>query len=174
MFTNEDFEDIYKKYHKFSVKIAYKIVKDAELAKDISQDVFYHLYTLGDYLDIENEDKMRGLITVSTTNKAKDYVKSAYAKRVSSSDRIEELDVSVVPDAEAAILSMEKNEYKKMVLMRFRDYNPENFDILMKVKYFGIPSSVVAKEYGITVNNLNGRILRARLWLKAEYMKLYK
>lgn len=173
MITNEEFENIYNKYWKFSIKMAFKIVKDAELAKDISQDVFYHLYQLGDYIDISNEGKLRSLIAVASTNKAKDYVKSSYAKKVSTSDRIEEYEVSVEPGADAAILRMEKNEYKKMVLMRYRDYNREYYDILMKVHYLGIPASEVAKEYGITVNALHGRILRARLWLKAEFMKLY-
>ena len=41
---NEDFEDVYQKYHKFSVRNARKIVKDRMAAEDISQDVFFRLY----------------------------------------------------------------------------------------------------------------------------------
>lgn len=173
MFTNEGFEDLYKRYHKFSAKMAYKIVKDVDLAKDISQDVFCHLYKLGDYLDLENERKLRSLIMIASINKAKDYVKSAYARKVSSSDRIEDMEVSTAPDTESIIIDMEKNAYQKNVLMRLRDHDKENYDILMKVKYLEMPASDVAKEYGITVNNLNGRILRARDWLKAELTRLY-
>ena len=70
---NEDFNDIYRKYHRFSVKSAYRLVKDRMLAEDISQEVFYHLYEIMDTLDLGNEEKLRALIFIATVNKTKDY-----------------------------------------------------------------------------------------------------
>ena len=73
---NEDFNDIYRKYHRFSVKSAYRLVKDRMLAEDISQEVFYHLYEIMDTLDLGNEEKLRALIFIATVNKTKDYLRN--------------------------------------------------------------------------------------------------
>ena len=48
---NGNFNEIYQKYHRFSVNSARKIVKDEMLAEDISQEVFYHLYEIRDTLE---------------------------------------------------------------------------------------------------------------------------
>ena len=78
---NEDFNDIYRKYHRFSVKSAYRLVKDRMLAEDISQEVFYHLYEIMDTLDLGNEEKLRALIFIATVNKTKDYFKKLWKRQ---------------------------------------------------------------------------------------------
>ena len=77
---NEDFKDIYQKYQRFSAGIAFKIVKDKAAADDISQEVFYHLYKLGEKLDLADEERVRSLIATATVNKAKDYFRKAHVK----------------------------------------------------------------------------------------------
>ena len=79
---NEDFNDIYRKYHRFSVKSAYRLVKDRMLAEDISQEVFYHLYEIMDTLDLGNEEKLRALIFIATVNKTKDYFKKPWKIKI--------------------------------------------------------------------------------------------
>ena len=74
---------------------------------------------------------------------------------------------------EARMLRMEEKKYRKLVLARLRDKNPMNYDILMKVKYYGIPPDSVAAEYGITRNNVNNRIRRTRIWIAEELSRLY-
>lgn len=59
---NGNFNDIYQKYHRFSVNSARKIVKDEMLAEDISQEVFYHLYEIRGRLDLTNERMIKSLI----------------------------------------------------------------------------------------------------------------
>lgn len=174
MYTNEEFGDIYRKYRRFSVGIAYKIVKDMEIAEDISQEVFFQLYRLGEKLDLQNEEKIRALIAIASANKAKDHMKSVYAKRVSSlGEATEALESDPGADLDAVILQKESNEYRKMALMRYRNVNPMNYAILIKVKYLDIPVKNVAEEYGITENNVNNRILRARIWLETELHRIY-
>ena len=103
---------------KFSVKVAFRIVRDKAIAEDIAQEVFWNLYKMGEKLDMSNEKKVRSLFFTSTVNKAKDYLKSAYAKRVQCS--IDSDDGKEIEDAryspEAAILRMEEREYQKLVL----------------------------------------------------------
>ena len=50
--------------------------------------------------------------------------------------------------------------------------NPQNYDILMKTKFYRIPASEVAEEYGITTNNVNNRNLRSKAWIIEELEKL--
>ena len=70
---NENFDDIYLKYWKFSVKVAMKIVKNKAVAEDISQETFCKLFRLGDKLDMSNDGKLESLIFTATVNTAKDY-----------------------------------------------------------------------------------------------------
>ena len=58
----EDFEDFFRKYEKFSVKIAYRALRNKENAEDVCQDVFIHFYKIQDYLDLSNEKMLESLI----------------------------------------------------------------------------------------------------------------
>lgn len=173
---NEDFNDIYQKYHRFSVNTARKIVKDKMLAEDISQEVFYHLYEIGDSLDITCERKMKALVFTATVNKAKDCIRKPWKKRekhIIAEDMYEDLfDANLNP--EKIMIREEDLKYRQYVLNKLRHENPVNYDILVKLKYFGFPPDLVAKEYGITKNNMNNRVLRTRKWLKKELDKIRK
>lgn len=174
--NNADFNDIFVKYRRISTGTAYRIVKDRDIAEDISQDVFYTLYKMGTKLDISNEHRVRSLILVATSNKAKDYMKKAYVKReVTALDTIFKEDLKDDGcNVEAAMLTIEENKQQKMVFEKLRQENKMNYDIFKKVKIMGIPPEVVAEEYGITRNNVNNRIYRTRLWLEKEMSKFYE
>lgn len=175
MMKNENFADIYNEYHRFSTRLAFRIVKDRGIAEDISQEVFYGIYKMGSRLDVSDERKLHGFISTATVNKSKDYLRKTYRKR-----EIGAVDDSVMEsfqdkncDVEASILHMEKQEYYNLVLQRLRDQNRMNYDILMKVKCLGISPDIVAEEYGITRNNVNNRVLRTKTWLQNEMSKIY-
>ena len=67
---------------------------------------------------------------------------------------------------------MEEETYQRLVLRKLRMRNPQNYDILMKTKFYRIPASEVAEEYGITTNNVNNRNLRSKAWIIEELEKL--
>ena len=75
-------------------------------------------------------------------------------------------------DPAEIIVHNEDVENRNRALIRLREQNPVNYDILIKVAYFEIPPEVVAEEYGITNNNVNNRILRTRKWLRKELDQL--
>lgn len=176
MKNNEDFNDIYEEYLRFSARIAFRIVRDRSVAEDIAQDVFYNLYKLGDKLDISSERKLRSLITTATINKTKDYLKKAHIKweinTMDDDSGIEVEDESFNP--ELRMLRMEEKEYRKLALARLRDKNPMNYDILLKIKGLGISPDSVAEEYGITRNNVNNRVRRTKIWLNEELSRIYR
>ena len=75
-------------------------------------------------------------------------------------------------DPESRLLRMEEETYQRLVLRKLRMRNPQNYDILMKTKFYRIPASEVAEEYGITTNNVNNRNLRSKAWIIEELEKL--
>ena len=176
MKQNENFEDIYLKYWKFSVNVALKIVKNKTVAEDISQETFYKLCRIKDRLDLSNDAKVESLIFTATVNTAKDYCKKAYVKREQQLERGDgrERAGDDMYNPESRILRMEKKEYQKLALQRLRDRNPVNYDILIKTKVLGIAAEIVAEEYGISRNSVNNRILRTKAWLNEELEKLYR
>lgn len=173
--SNEDFQDIYIKYRKFSAGVAYKMIKDKAMAEDICQDVFYKLYTTNIEIDLSNERKLHALILKATINMTKDYLKKAYAKWESC--ELDDADWKEIEDRrnnpEARMLYLEEREYRNQVLECLRKENPMNYEILMKTKVLGIPPDFVAEEYGITRNNVNNRILRTKRWLDEELLRAY-
>ena len=102
---NEDFKSFYKKYYRFSVKIAHRIVKDLSAAEDIAQEMFYSLYRELERVETEDEKKLCALVRVATINKARDYLKSAYVSKVVAAEDNAELEVpaSVDNSTEAAV-----------------------------------------------------------------------
>ena len=174
MMKNEDFQIFYEKYFGFSNEVIYQVVKDRSLAEEISQELFYHFYESDLELDFSSEKKLRAFVTKASVNKALDYYKKACVKNETAV--LEQLphhafDMGNV--VESAVLQMEENEYRKLVLHKLRSKNRISYEILIKVKYLDIPPDLVAKEYGITRNNLNNRIFRARIWLETEMSRLY-
>lgn len=174
MMKNEDFQIFYEKYFGFSNEVIYQIVKDQSLAEEISQELFYHLYESDHKLDFTNENRLRAFVTKASVNKALDHFKKACVKKEMPGSDEDTCCVFEIENAvEAAILQMEENEYRRLVLQRLRAKNRINYEMLIKVKYLDIPPEEVAREYGTTRNNVNNRIFRARHWLEKEMSRLY-
>lgn len=173
--NNEEFKVFYETYHKFSASIIYEIVKDRSTTDEICNDVFYRFYKLGDKLNTDNEKKLRALIAISSRNCALDHLKKSYVRheQCTMDDETWKEIEDERRNPERQILHVEETAYQKMILARLREEQPENHDILMKIKYLGKSPDEVAEEYGITRNNVNNRILRTKNWLQKELRKLY-
>ena len=102
-------------------------------------------------------------------NKAMDYKKKSSFRHevICTADVTEVLNVYKTVDAEEELLRKEKNKFMYMVLERFREEQPVNYDILIQVE-------VVAEEYGLTKSGVNNRIYKAKRWLKEEFRKVYE
>lgn len=176
MNKNEDFPYIYEKYKKFSVKVVFRIVKNMSVAEDISQEVMIKLFQMGERLDTSNEKKLHSLVFTMSTNKAKDYFRKREVKREYNYVGLDERKESngFQPDPLELLLKMEKTEHQSLILERFREKKPDHYDILIKVTVCNIPPASVAEEYGVSVNVINNRVLRARRWLLKEMSKSYE
>lgn len=173
---NQTYEEFYLKYRKISKAYAYGILYDWNMADDVSQDVLYKMYNMRKGLNVDNEKMMYSLIRRSSVNKAMDYKKKSSSRHefVCTEDISEILEVRRSVDAEEVILRKEKKEFMYMVLERFREEQPLNYEILIQVKYLDIPVEIVAEEFGLTKSGVNNRIYKAKRWLKEEFRKVYE
>ena len=173
---NQTYEEFYLKYRKISKAYAYGILYDWNMADDVSQDVLYKMYNMRKGLNVDNEKMMYSLIRRSSVNKAMDYKKKPSSRHefVCTEDISEILEVRRSVDAEEVILRKEKKEFMYMVLERFREEQPLNYEILIQVKYLDIPVEIVAEEFGLTKSGVNNRIYKAKRWLKEEFRKVYE
>lgn len=176
MNKNEDFQYIYEKYKIFSAKVVFRIVQNTAVAEDISQEVMIKLFQMGEKLDITNEKKLRSLVFTMSTNKAKDYFRKREVKQEYNVVDVdgEKESRGFQPDPLDLLLKMEKTKYQNLILERFREKKPDHYDILIKVTVWNIPPASVAEEYGVSVNVINNRILRARRWLLKEMSQRYE
>lgn len=173
---NQTYEEFYLKYRKISRAYAYGVLHDWNASDDVSQDVLYKMYTRRKYLNIDNEKMMYSLIRRASVNKAMDYKKKSSFRHefACASEVTEVLEVYHAVDVEEEFLRKEKNEFMYMVLEKFREEQPVNYDILIQVKYLDIPVEIVANEYGLTKSGVNNRIYKAKRWLKEEFRKVYE
>ena len=173
---NQTYEEFYLKYRKISKAYAYGILHDWNMADDVSQDVLYKMYNMRKGLNVDNEKMMYSLIRRSSVNKAMDYKKKSSSRHefVCTEDISEILEVQRSVDAEEVILRKEKKEFMYMVLERFREEQPLNYEILIQVKYLDIPVEIVAEEFGLTKRGVNNRIYKAKRWLKEVFRKVYE
>lgn len=176
MMTNEEFGDFYRKYFECSKRIAFQVVKNAAIAEDISQDVFCRFYKIRERLETEDERRLHALVVKATTNKARDYLRKQYMKHeVLNLDEVDSQSwAECKVSGEAYILGIEEGRYLKQVFQKLRIKNRQNYDIFVMVKVMDIPPEEVAEKLHMTRNNVNNRVLRTKMWIKAEMARIYK
>jgi len=81
--TNENFQTIVSQYEKLVFTVCYQMVKDYHEAQNLAQETFISAYIHIDSCKTENYKPWLARIA---TNKAKDYLKSAYIRRVQLTD----------------------------------------------------------------------------------------
>ncbi len=77
--TNQQFGELVTQYEKLVYTICYQFTKNHHTAQDLSQETFISAYS---HLDSCQEDSIKPWLARIATNKAKDYLKSAYNRRI--------------------------------------------------------------------------------------------
>ena len=77
--TNEQFGRVVEEYQKLVYTICYQMVRDHHEAQNLAQETFLSAYT---HIDRCREEDMKPWLCRIASNKAKDYLKSAYVRRV--------------------------------------------------------------------------------------------
>lgn len=85
--TNEQFGMVVESYQKLVYTICYQMVRDHFEAQNLTQETFLSAYT---HIDRCREEDMKPWLCRIAANKAKDYLKSAYVRRVQLAQEDEE------------------------------------------------------------------------------------
>ena len=126
--TSENYKVIVQKYEKLIFNICFQLVRDYQEAQNLTQETFISAYTNINKCDA---DTIKPWLARIATNKAKDYLKSAYIRKVQLSDQYDSnlLSLEKPPDElyiesekEKAIkdkISLLKEPYLKVSVMYF-------------------------------------------------------
>lgn len=79
--TNEAFSDIVKKYERLIYTICYQFSHNAHTAEDLTQETFISAYQ---HIETCPLEALKPWLCKIATNKSKDYLKSAYNRRVNA------------------------------------------------------------------------------------------
>lgn len=170
--NKDEFQEFYLNYRRFSMSAAFRIIRDRDLAEDICHEVFLYLYGIRDQLDGTSERKLKALIFHATVNKSRDCLKRAYRRHEILEGEKKKDILSEGSDPEEIYLRGEENRYRKIVLEKLRETSRINYYILIKTKFYEIHPGDVAKETGLSRENINNRIFRTRIWMERELKKL--
>ncbi|MGF2616526.1 sigma-70 family RNA polymerase sigma factor [Rossellomorea vietnamensis] len=164
-------EQIMAEYGDELVRLAYSYVKDADIAKDITQNAFVKCYKKLD--SFRGDSKMKTWLYRITINECKDHLKSWNHKKVQVMDYIQENTKSLLPSAETTVLKEAKNqEIKNIVLSLPKKYR----EVLYLYYYDSLNIEEVAEVTDLGVNTVKTRLRRAkeRLRIKLEEAEVYE
>ena len=88
--TSEKFIELVEQYERFVFTICYQLVRDYQEAQNLAQDTFVSAFG---HIDRVSEENLKAWLARIATNKAKDFLKSAYRRKVSVSEDMSELDI---------------------------------------------------------------------------------
>lgn len=171
---NSDFENLFKKYHEFSIRVAEKIVKNSSDAEEAVQNAFIKLYKMGEKIDLSDEKRVRALICTVTLHAAEDLCRRSSKKHEYAMAEAEYAgDVPDKNSVEDLILGMEASRQAAAIFHKLYVKNRKNYEIYAAVKIYGLSPADAAVLFGMSVNNINNRVMRTKRWLLKEYRKLY-
>ena len=117
--TIEQFKYLVEQYERLIFTICYQLVRDYHEAQNLTQDTFVAAYA---HIDTVREENLRAWLARIANNKAKDYLKSAYNRRVSLSEDMNELDrIRAEKSPERLYLSGEKTEYIRQTILNLKE-----------------------------------------------------
>ncbi len=157
-----DIETLIREYGNDVLKTAYSFVRDREAAKDLFQETFIK----ANY----NLDKFRGDSSIKTwliritVNVCKDYLKSAYQKKVVPMTQVEEDSLRVEDDHEQI-----ENADRDEQIRRAVNSLPENYrEVVLCVYFREMSVADTSAALGVPEGTVKSRLARARDVLKSK------
>ena len=152
--TNEAFEAFYLKHYKFVYRIAYSYMKEPHDAEDVTEDVFVKVLT-GSF-SFESEEHEKSWLALTTMNRCKDVLKSAWRKQVGSLEDLENEPES--PQSAAAEASDTMDAVQKLP--------PKHKEVIILFYYMGYKTDEIAEKLGKPPSTVRNLLSEARKKLK--------
>lgn len=166
--TNEDFRLLVEEYQKLVFTVCYQMVGDYHEAQNLTQETFLSAYRHIDRCEIAY---IKPWLARIATNKAKDYLKSAYMRRVHLS---EDIDVDIGMDSHGGNRPHDRTpddiflEKEEIAQVKDRIYSLKEPYLKVSVLYFLEEKSVteIAELLGRPVKTVKTQLYRGKNILK--------
>lgn len=158
----EAFETIVDKYAEKLIYFIFGFVKDIEVAKDLSQDVFVYIYTKKK--DYDFKYSLKTYLFVIGKSRAKNYLKKE-SKNVKLVDEVLYRSELLVDIEEEVLKNINKEKLRDIIL------NFKNGIILYLIDIEELSYEETAKVLGKTVGQIRNQLYRLRKKLKENLLK---
>lgn len=151
-----DLEYLMRTYGNDVLRMAYSYVKDYDTAEDIFQEVFIKVNA--NLAEFRGESSVKTWILRITVNACKDYLKSAYSRRVTMFSEEEENQIPTGDTTEEIERRQDGEQIRKALLLL-----PEKYREVLVCLYFEERSvAETAKVLGLSEGTVKSRLSRAR------------
>ncbi len=153
---NCDIERLVEKYSTMVLRQAYFYLKDRQRAEDICQEVFIRMYNKDPLLPDEQSEK--AYILRVTINACKDYLKSAWNRKVGfMPENFDAPQEGAGPEGQ--VLGLEE---KQLLLEAVMELPTIYKDVVLLFYYHDLPTAQIAKLLSIPGVTVRTRLMRAR------------
>ncbi len=159
--TNEKFDQVVLQYQRLVYTICFQMVRDHFEAQNLTQDTFLSAYT---HIGSCREEDLKPWLARIAANKARDYLKSAYARRV----QLEDEDSPERPDTPEDSPDNRYIAAEGEQIIRDKIYSLKEPYLQVSVQFFLQEKSVaeIARALGRPPKTVQTQIYRARLMLR--------
>ena len=161
--TNQEFSQIVSRYQNLVYTVCCQLVQDHQLAEDLTQDTFLTAYT---HMDSCPAEQYKPWLARIAANKATDYLRSAWHRKVQSSDDDSEItQVPTVPGPEEQVLSEDEAQAIKAMVNDLKEPY-----LLVSQMYFlqQKPVDEIARALGRPPKTVHTQLLRAKKILQQK------
>lgn len=156
-----DIESLIRQYGNDVLRTAYMYVKDIHTAEDIFQDVFIKVNQK--LSTFEGNSSIKTWIIRITINTCKDYLKSAWNRRVVPMMEYQEDSIISETDYD----DVERQDTKDLIMKEVLSLPSKYKDIVLCVYYQQMSLTEAANALGLAEGTVKSRLSRARKRLKA-------
>lgn len=150
--TLERFEALFKRNHHRLCNVAYNLVRDNDIAKDIVQDVFYKVWLNRDKID--TTERIEGYLTTATSRTALNHLRDN--KRVVKLDK--ELNLIRTLKADAVADEITFTEFELKVRLAIENLPPKCRVIYQLSRHEGLKYPQIAEALGLSVKTVENQM----------------
>ena len=160
--TDQTFEQLVVKYEKLVYTICYQMTRDPHTAQDLAQEAFLSAYAHRNSCD---EANAKPWLCRIATNKAKDYLKSAYHRKVDLTDNEEDVHYTLYATPPPEDITIDKDQAERITDAIRALKEPY---VRVAVAYFLEEKTVdeIARALGRPPKTVHTQLYRAKLLLQ--------
>jgi RNA polymerase sigma-70 factor (family 1) len=163
-----ELEVLFKELYQPLVKHSIRFVRQPEIAEEIVQEIFIHIWEKRNELNIHTSYK--AYLFTAVRNKSIDYLKSKYAKQAFVSEEF----LTNYPESEAPHDSLEEKELDNLITEAIKAL-PGKCHLVFSMSRFGnYTNKQIAEELNISKRTVETQISVALKRLKKEIEKYLK